>query len=129
MVAVGAALGPGRAVAGLEHGAAVILDQHGLARKHDQKLVLAVVPVALRRPGARVQDYMADAEVGEPRSGSEPAVPASRDLAVEGRRVAGAVDLFDGVEIDPGHELPISKWPWRLEGAFDREIEQRTDEV
>ena len=52
MVAVGAALGPGRAISGAQHGAAVILDQHRFALQHDQEFVLAVVPVPLRRPGA-----------------------------------------------------------------------------
>ncbi|MEA3079060.1 MAG: hypothetical protein QOF05_468, partial [Sphingomonadales bacterium] len=44
-------------------------------------------------------------------------------------RIAGPVGRLEGIKIDLGHGLPISKQPWRLEGAFDREIEKRTDQV
>ena len=51
---------------------AVILDQHRLAREHHDQLVLALVPVALRRPGAGLQRDMADApkSVSPPRGAS-----------------------------------------------------------
>ena len=82
---------------------AIVLDQHRLALEHHQELVLAVVPVALRRPGAGLEDDMADAEVGQPGGRGEPAVPAALHVLVERRGITGAVGLLDGVEIDLGH--------------------------
>src|SRR5690348_6706733 len=102
-MAVGAALGPGRAIASAEDSPAVILDEHRLAFDHHQELVLAVVPVPLRRPGARLQHDVAGAEVGEARRRTQPPVPASGYVLVERRRIAGPVGLLDGVEIDLGH--------------------------
>src|SRR5207248_11392252 len=89
MVTVGASLGPGHAIARAKDRASIVLDQHRLALEHDQELVLAIVPVALRRPGAGLQHDMADAEVGEASGGCEPAVPAAGEFVVEWRRVAG----------------------------------------
>ena len=48
--------------------------------EHHQELVLAIVPVALRRPGAGLQHDMADAEVGQAAGRREAAVPAPGDL-------------------------------------------------
>src|SRR6185503_8945863 len=76
MMAVGAALGPRAAVAGAQDRAAVVLDQHRLARQHYQELVLAVVPVALRRPGAGLEHDVTDPEIGEAAGRRKPAVPA-----------------------------------------------------
>src|SRR5438874_8106016 len=40
MVTVGVALGPGGAVAGAQHCLSIVLDEHSLAGKHHEKLVL-----------------------------------------------------------------------------------------
>jgi hypothetical protein len=109
MVAVGAALGPGGAIARAKRRPSLILDQDRFALEHDQKFILAVVPVALRRPGAGLEDDMADAEIRQSRRGCEPAIPTSGDFLVVRRRVSRPVDLFDGVEIDLRHARSIER--------------------
>src|SRR4051794_8994807 len=109
VMAVRRALGPGGAVANLEHCPAVILDEHRFPLKHDEELILPIMPVTLGRPGPRFQNDVADAKFGEAGDRSEPAIPAPGDLLVERRRIAGAVDLFDGVKVDLGHDRPNSR--------------------
>lgn len=103
MVDVGAAGRPGGNIAGLEQGLAIVLDQHRLARQHDHHLVLAVVPVALRRPGARVKAYPRRPKRGEASDRTEPLLPAPGNIAVERRGIAGPVGLFDRIHVDLGH--------------------------
>ena len=103
MMAVANALGPRGDIAGRKLGLAIVLDQDRLARQHDQQLVLALVPVALARPGAGLQDDMAGAKSVSPLGRRDLALPAAGDRLVERRRIAGAVGLLDGVEIDLGH--------------------------
>jgi hypothetical protein len=86
-----------------QHRAPVVLDQHRLAFDHHQELVLAVVPVALARPGAGLERDVADAEIGESGRGREPPVPASGDRLIERRRIAGAVGKLDRAKVDLGH--------------------------
>jgi hypothetical protein len=94
VVAVGASLGPGGAVSRPQNGPAIVLDQHRLAFEHDEQLILAIVPVALRRPGAGLEHDVAGAEIGQPGGRREPPVPAATDVLVEWRRVARAIDLL-----------------------------------
>jgi hypothetical protein len=109
VVAVGAALGPRRAIARLQDRSAVVLDQHRLPFEHDEEFVLSIVPVPLRRPGAGLESHVTDPEVGEPRCGRETAVPPASNLAVEGCGIAGAVHLLDGIEVDLGHGGAINR--------------------
>ena len=53
-------------VAGAEDRLALVLDEHELALEHDEELVLALVPVPLRRPGPGLQPHEIDAELSEP---------------------------------------------------------------
>ena len=89
MVAVGDALREGRAVAGAQHGLALVLDQHRLAFEHDDELVLALVPVALAGDAAGLEHDMADAEIGQARrparSGDNGASPSARHKAADSR--------------------------------------------
>ena len=84
VMAVGAALGPGGTVARAQDGSAVVLDEHRFTFQHHQELVLPIVPVALRRPGAGLQDHVADTEVGEAAGRRKAAVPAARDCSLKG---------------------------------------------
>src|SRR5689334_23337613 len=75
VMSVGASLRPGRAVACSHHLPAIILYKHRFSREHHQKLVLAVVPVTLRRPCAGLEHDMAHAEISETSCGGQAAVP------------------------------------------------------
>ena len=90
-------------IAGAQDGFTVVLDQCQFAFEQIDELVLMRMPVPLARPGARFQRDVADSEVGEARRWREPPVPSARDFLVERRRIAGAVHLLDGVEIDLRH--------------------------
>src|SRR6185369_12294822 len=79
---------------------AIAVNQNRPAGQHDQKLVLAFVPMPLARPGAGLQYHMPRAEFGKSAGFSDLALPALRDRFVEGRRIAGAVGLLEGVEVD-----------------------------
>ena len=89
---------------GPQHGSAVVLDQHRLALEHHQQFVLALVPVALARPGAGLEP-----DHGWRRSRSGRSAGASRRYqrpatsSVERRRIAGAVGFLDGGKIDFRH--------------------------
>src|SRR4029079_1829672 len=63
------------------------------------------VPMALRRPCARLKRDLANPEVGQSRCRSEAAVPAAGNLLIERRRITGAVHLLDIVEVDLGHPM------------------------
>ena len=96
-------LGKCGAVAGAHQRLAFVLDQHRLAFQHDDELVLALVPVALRGDPAGLERDVADAEIGQAGGGREAAIVALRHLLAPGRGIAGAIDLFDAVEIELGH--------------------------
>src|SRR5262249_14534823 len=55
-----------------EHGLAAVLAQHHLALEHVDELVLVLVPVALRRGGARLEPREVHAELVEPDGIAEP---------------------------------------------------------
>jgi len=111
MMTIADALGEARDVARAHYRFPAVLDQHPLAREHDDQLVLAVVPMALARPGAGLERDMARAEIGQASGWSEAAVPASGDRLVERRRIAGAVGLGDLREIDFRHGAPLATGP------------------
>ena len=77
---------------------------------------------------------MTDAKVGEPCCRSDAAHPTALDLSIEWRRITGLVALLDGLEVDLRHgrsffDARIAEQPFRLEGAFDRNLEDRADQV
>ena len=92
-----------RGVAGLEHGLAVVLDQHDLAFEHIDELVFLFVPVPQRRGRAGLERRQVDAELVEADRIAEALALAADDHAVERRRIAGAgIDRQFG-DIDLGH--------------------------
>ena len=103
-----------RHVAGAEHSLALILHQHRLALQHNHELVRAFVPVTLTRPGARLEDDMADSDLRQSASLADPPEPAIGDLPGIRLRIAGAVGLLDAVHVDLGHEIsfrhPSASW-------------------
>ena len=66
VVGVGRALGPCHAIAGGQQGFARVLHQHRLSLQHHQKLVLRLVPVAIRRRGTGLERFDHHAKLGEP---------------------------------------------------------------
>ena len=92
-----------RAIARPQNRLAVLLDQHGLALKHHDKFIEALVPVPLRRPGARLEDDMTDTDFRQSAGCSKPAIAAAGNILVIWRRVAGGVGLRDRSEVDLGH--------------------------
>ena len=99
--AVGA---PAGSVARLEHGLAGVLVQHELAFEHVDELVLALVPVAERGFGMRLDARDIDAELRQPHRIAEPLLLAAGDDVREFLRIGavvverdfGAVDLRHG---------------------------------
>jgi hypothetical protein len=106
-----AAQSPGRI-----KGLALVLDQHRLAVEHDDELVLLDVPVALAGYAAGLEHDMGDPEIAEARGGRETAVVTLVHQRIVGRRIAGAVDLLDRVEVQLGHSrLHVPPKPVRAE--------------
>ena len=58
-----------RDVAGTHRMLAVVVDQHGLSRQHHDELVLALMPVPLRRPRTGLERDVAEPEIGDPAGG------------------------------------------------------------
>ena len=89
----------------------IFLDQRRFAAQHDDKFILVLMPVALRRGCPRFQDDVANTEIGKSGCRAKPTHPAFRDRYGEGRRIAGAISLLHGCKIDLGHDLslPLAK--------------------
>src|SRR5207248_1179094 len=108
-VSVAHAFGPADDVARTNLRFAFILDEDGTAGKHHQELVLALMPMALARPGARLKDDVARAKLGQARRLRQAALPASGDGLVERRRIAGPVARLERIKVDLGHACRISR--------------------
>ena len=72
-----------RGVAGLEHGLAVVLDQHDFAFENIDEFVFLFVPVPQRRGRARLERRQIDAELVEAGGIAEPLARAAGDHAIE----------------------------------------------
>src|SRR5262249_14281187 len=107
MAVIGAGLPAGR-VASLQHGFAIVLEQHQLALEHVDELVLALMPMALGRLRAGRQARGIDAELVEAGGVAEPLARAPGHREMEGIRITGADLGFDARNIDPGHVSSIS---------------------
>src|SRR5687768_3054110 len=116
MVAVGNVLGEHRAVAGPHHRLAIVLDQPRLAIEDDDELVDALVPVALARDPAGLDDTVGDTNVLESARGSQPPEMALPHLRRERHRISRSVGLLDCVEIDLRHRA-LACW-WLREWLF-----------
>jgi hypothetical protein len=103
-MAVGVALRKGEAVAGSDRCAARIVDQFAAPFEDDDELVLALVPVALRRPAAGRNDGMGDDEVGEAARPAEEAGHAAGDRSVVRDRIIAAVNGRDYGKVEPRHQ-------------------------
>jgi hypothetical protein len=102
VVAVGDAVREARAVAGAQHGLALVGQQHDLAGQDVDELVLVAVVVALAGSGAGLKVQLVHSELREPGGGSQAhalAAPAGR---VKRRRVGGAEAGRGFLEIDLG---------------------------
>ena len=95
-----------RAIAGAQHGLALILDQHRLALQHDEELVDPFMPMALAGNPARIEHDMTDAKLGQPARRPDPSVMPPAHLRRIRHRVTGAVGLFDRVDIELRHFIP-----------------------
>src|SRR5690606_9176831 len=94
-----------RAVAGAHGLFAGVGDQHQFTFQHVDELVLAGMPVALAGPDAGVEGDQVDAERGQARGIAQlqPAAAAARQVVR--RRIARALSLRRGFEVDLAHRV------------------------
>src|SRR5581483_1262873 len=86
---------PRRRVSRFQHGLAVVLAEHDL--------VLVLVPVTLRRRGARLEPAEIDAELRQPGAAREPLAKAAFDRLVKRWRIARIGVERDLVDVDLRH--------------------------
>src|ERR1700683_2013718 len=79
-----------RGVSRLEHGLAVVFDQHDLPFQDEDQLVFLLVPMTQRRGSARLERGEIDAELIEPDRVAQTLALAADDHTVVRRRIAGA---------------------------------------
>src|SRR5882672_5723111 len=108
MAVIGAGL-PASRVASLQHGLAIVLEQHQLALEHVNELVFALMPVALRRLLSRRNPREIDAELIEAGGVAEPLARAPGHWEMVGIRIAGADLGLDARNIDLRHVSSISR--------------------
>src|SRR5690349_13670193 len=99
MAVVSAGFPAGR-VARLQHGLAIVLEQHQLALEHIDELVLTLMPVTLRRLLSRRDPREIDTELIEAGGIAEPLACAAGHGKMEGIRIAGANLGLDARNID-----------------------------
>src|SRR5207249_9740532 len=95
-------------------------DQRDLPVEDVDELVLARVPVPLRRPGARAEAPQVDAEVREPDRVAERALGAVAARGVERRRIRGPGLLGHGRWIERRHVTPSAPVEDRLPLLLER---------
>src|SRR5262249_7475775 len=89
--------------AGRKQGLALVLDQHQLAFKYVDELILPLVPMPQRRGGAGLERGEIDAELVEAGGVAEPLALAPQDHAVVRRRVTGPAIDGKTADVDLGH--------------------------
>ena len=94
------------AVASAKQRLAAIIAQHHLARHHDDKLVLRLVPVTQRGAPAWRQDGAVDAELCQPGRVADALALISLGFAVERLGINEAADHLDIGKIDLRHGGP-----------------------
>src|SRR5262249_3936646 len=109
MAVVGACLPAGR-VTRLQHGLAIVLAEHQLAFKHVDELVLAPMPVPLRRLLSRRNPREIDAKLVEPNGVAKPLARTAGDRDVIGIRITSADFGLHTRDIDLGHVSSISSY-------------------
>src|SRR5262249_35264459 len=107
MAVIGAGLPAGR-VARLQHSLAIVLNEHQLTLEHIDELVLALMPMALRRLLTSRNPREIDAELIEAGGVAEPLARAPGNRKMERIRIAGADLGLDARNIDLGHICHIS---------------------
>lgn len=107
-LAIAIILGEGGNIPRAHHGFSAVIDKHGLARDHDDQFVLSLMPVALRRPGARLQHDMARPEIFDAGCGRKTAIPAFLHHPGMLGRATGCICLRDCVQINFGHSRSMT---------------------
>ncbi|MGK0266300.1 MAG: hypothetical protein ACI82N_000544, partial [Maricaulis sp.] len=102
------------AIAGAQHGFAVIRHQHGHAGQDLDEFVFMRVPMALRRPGARLEPDLVDAKLGQAGCVAEaPRMPPATRF-IHRRGITAFRDFGDFADCKAGHEL----FPGEQEGKY-----------
>src|SRR5262249_17603349 len=95
-------------VAGAQDLLTRVVDQDHLSLEDPDELVLALVEVALARPGAGRQPRQVDAELGQPSGDAELPVLARAARFVERGRIFAAAHERRGRDVDLGHRRQIA---------------------
>jgi hypothetical protein len=89
---------------------ALVLDQYNLALEDKDEFVLILVPMTLRRGGARFEAREVDAELGQPHRVAERVFLPADDRRLECRRIAAARTRRDLADVDLGHPpAPVAR--------------------
>src|SRR5262245_20725236 len=94
---------PGGRIPRLEHDVASILPQHHLSLEHVDEFVLALMPVALRGRGARLERADVDAELREACGAGKPLAAAPFHGLVEGGRISRRGADRNFIDVDFRH--------------------------
>ena len=92
------------AIARTHHAFSFILDEHELARDHDEEFILLLMPVPERGPGAGLDTNEIGAELREACCVAEPSPMASAAGLAERRRIEAAARLGDLCDVDLRHD-------------------------
>src|ERR1043166_2694075 len=97
---------------------ALVIDQYDLALDDEYEFVLVLMPMTLRRGGARLEPGEVDPELSQPRRVAERVFLTADDRRLEPLRIGAAQARGDLADVDLGHVLiPVARMNAREAGG------------